>query len=132
MEGVDYFLIRTKHLDTLNYGKYLEPPTDEPNRRCFNFLSKIKEWDFTYKNVTNWGLIGNTQTAAVWFAFKWFAKQTVTVFNADRNMLNWFINLYFNQTTATEPLMNSVNGAYGVFGSASFVEKEVFLYKNQP
>jgi hypothetical protein len=132
VEGVDYFLIRTKHLDTLNYGKYLEPPTDEPNRRCFNFLSKIKEWDFTYKNVTNWGLIGNTQTAAVWFAFKWFGKQTVTVFNADRNMLNWFINLYFNQTTATEPLMNSVNGAYGVFGSASFVEKEVFLYKNQP
>ncbi len=132
VEGVDFFLIRTRHLDTLNYGKYLEPPTDEANRRCFNFLSKMKEWDFTYKNVTNWGLIGNTQTAAVWFAFKWFGKQTITVFNADRNMLNWFINLFFSQSTATEPLMNSVKGAYGVFGSASFIEKEVFLYKNQP
>ncbi len=132
VEGVNYFLVRTKHLDTLNYGKYLTPATDEPNRRCYNFLSKNKDFDFTYKNVTNWGLIGNTETAAVWFAFKWFGLQTLAMFNPDANMLNWFKNLYFTQSTSTDPLLNSIKGGYGVFGSASIIEKEVFLYKNQP
>lgn len=132
VDGVEFYLVRTKHLDTLNYGKYLNPPTDEPNRRCFNFLSKNEEWDFSYKNVTNWGLIGNTKSAAVWFAFKWFGPQTVAILNPDKNLLDWFKNIYFNQSSATEPILNSVKGAYGVFGSASMVEKEIFLVKNQP
>jgi hypothetical protein len=132
VEGVNNFLVRTKNLDTLNYGKYLTPATDEPNRRCYNFLSKNADFDFMYKNVTNWGLIANTETAAVWFAFKWFGRQTIAMFNPDPNMLNWFMNVFFTHSTQTDPLLNSIKGGYGVFGSASIIEKEIFLYKNQP
>jgi hypothetical protein len=128
---VDFYLIRVLCKDTLEYGKYLPTPVDEPNRRCYNLFSENKDADYNYKNKTGWGLIANSKTPTVWMAFKWFGKHDVTVYNPDENMLKWFINLYFSGSSETNKNLNSVKGGYGVFGSASTLTKEVFMYKNQ-
>ena len=132
VEGTSFFLIRTLCQDTLNYGKYLPVPTNEANRRCYNLFSKNENAEPMYKNPTNWGLIANNKTATVWLAFRWFGLHDVSVFNPDPNMLNWFINIYFTGSSETNPLLNSVKGGFGVFGSASVLSYESFLYKNQP
>lgn len=132
----DYYFIRVMNLDTTDYGKYLAPPVpDDKNRRCYNIIS-VHDDDNTkvyYKNVTTWNLIGNNSTPTVWMAFKWFGKHNISTYAPDDNMLNWFKNIYFTGSTENDPLLSSVKGenAYGVFGSAAVIEKEVFLFKNQ-
>ena len=37
--GIDFYIGNIKCLDTLNYGKYLTPATEEMNRRCYNFTT---------------------------------------------------------------------------------------------
>lgn len=126
---VNFYFVRVACLDTLEYGIYLEPPTDEKNRRCFNVFNDQEQM---YKNVTMWGFVGNTKSPAVWMSFKWFGKHSLDIVVPDNNMLNWFMNLYFSGSSYHEPNFNSVNGAEGVFGSAFILKSEVFLHKNQP
>jgi hypothetical protein len=132
----DYYFIRVMNLDTNEYGKYLAPPIpNELNRRCYNIFSGNNEDNAKayYKNVTTWNLIGNNSTPTVWIAFKWFGKHLISTYSPDDNLLNWFKNIYFTGSSENDPLLSTVKGenAYGVFGSAAVIEKEVFLYKNQ-
>ncbi|MGE5480175.1 MAG: DUF4249 family protein [Chloroflexota bacterium] len=129
-KGIDFYLISVECLDTLNYGKYLPAPTNEMNRRCYNFNINGEEEMYRYK--TTWGFISNSKSPTVWTAFKWFGPQRVTVYAADYNMCQWFVNMYFTGSTATHEKTNSVTGGVGVFGSAALATKDVFLYKNQP
>lgn len=132
VQGNNFYLIRVTCLDTLNYGKYLTPSSNELNARCYNIMSNMiddKENPY-YKEKTGWGLIANTSSATVWLTFKWFGKQEVTVLAPDQNMINWFINLKFSNSSQTGENLNSVTNAFGVFGSASTDSKEVFMYKN--
>lgn len=126
-----FFLLRVTCIDTLEYGKYLTNPTTEMNRRAYNINNKINE-ETNYKNITSWAFIANTKTPTVWNAFKWFGKQEVAILCPDFNMINWFVNVHFTNSSYTTELLNSVKGANGVFGSASIIEKEFFLIKNQP
>jgi len=129
---VSFYLIKILAKDTSDYGRYLEPPTNELNRRTYNFMSNIEETGIFYKNPSSWNLIANNKTPTVWLAFRWFGLHEVEVYNPDPNMLNWFINIFFTASSENNELLNSVNGGLGVFGSASIVKKEVFLLKNQP
>ncbi len=130
--GVHHYLIRTLARDTVDYGRYLNPPVNEQNRRTYNVVSNAANDGGWYRNRTNWALIANSSTPTVWLAFKWFGYHDVSVYNPDPNMLNWFVNIHFTGTSENNPLLNSVKGGYGVFGSASVISKEIFLYKNQP
>ncbi len=126
-----FYFVRIECLDTLNYGKYLPEPTDEMNRRAHNILQKMDDGTY-YKNLTGWGFIANTNTPTVWSGFKWFGKHKLAIYCPDANMLSWFVNLFFLGTSLNVEHTNSIIGGYGVFGSASKVEKEAFMYKNQP
>ena len=124
--GISFFILNLKCLDTLEYGKYLVPQTDEKNRR----IEKPWNEDWMFKETTNLGLIPNTKTPVVWMSFKWYGKHDVSIFAPDTNYLKWFIqNTIKNQY---DPLLSNMKNAMGVFGSASAARDTFFLVKNQP
>lgn len=126
--NIFFHLIRIRCLDTLNYGKYLNPPTDELNRRI------TRPWERNvrfYNDVTRWvGPLPASESPVVWTALKWYGLNEITIYAPDYNFLRWFIH---NQRRSQyEPLLSSVDGAMGVFGSASSIKKVAFIVKNQP
>ncbi len=127
-DGQYFYLIRVKCLDTLEYGIYLTPPTEEKNRRIY------RPWEENvpfYNDVTRWGgPIPNTESNVVWNAIKWYGLNEVSVIAPDPNFLAWFIN-YQRSGKYESVLNNSVQGALGVFGSASVLSKNTFVFKNQ-
>lgn len=130
--GISEYLLRVSTLDTLGYGKYLTPPTEEKNRRIYRFWEKNAP---KYDDVTRWGFIPATDIPGSWAAFKWFGRQEVTIFAADQNFVKWFKMVRFGGGSPTyNNLLGSISGddAIGVFGSASMVSDTTFLLKNQP
>lgn len=125
--GIFFYIISLRCLDTLNYGKYLAPETEELNRRAFNPF--YRENDKIYRELSTINFVANYKTPVVWMAFKWFGRHEVSAYAPDANYLKWFKNQLFSQYN--DPLMSSVTNAIGVFGSASVVRKESFLIKNQ-
>jgi len=121
-----FYMISVKCLDTLNYGKYLTPPTDELNRRITRRFSN----DLRYREITNWSFIPNNKTPVLWYYFKWYGMQEVTIWNPDKNFLNWGLQYFVN--ASYDPRLNSIKGGIGVFGSASVIRDTTFLVKNQP
>lgn len=129
--GIEEYLLRIRALDTLGYGKYLTPPTEEKNRRVYRFWEKDAP---DYNDVTRWGFIPATDIPGSWAAFKWFGLQEVTVFAADNNLVNWFKLTKFGSSPTYNSLLGSVQGddAIGVFASASTASDTTFVIKNQP
>lgn len=128
VQGTIVYFIRVKSLDTLEYGKYLFPPTDEKNRRI------VRPWErgnsAEYNEITRWGFIPNTETPVVWNAIKWYGLNEVSILAPDYNFLRWF--LQYQRKGQIDPLLGSVNGAIGVFGSYSEIRTTTFVVKNQP
>lgn len=127
--GVSEYLISVRSLDTLGYGTYLNPPTDERNRRIERFFEKNSP---KYDDVARIGFIQATGTPISWFAFKWFGRQEVTVFASDAAFVNWYKMTSWQNPASYEPLLGSVKGGLGVVASASVVRADVFILKNQP
>ncbi|TAL70585.1 MAG: DUF4249 family protein [Bacteroidetes bacterium] len=124
--GITFFILNLKCLDTIEYGKYLIPQTDEKNRR----IERPWNEDWMFKEQSNTAPIPNTKTPVVWMSFKWFGLHDVSVFAPDSNYLKWFLqNTIKNQY---DPLLGSVKNAIGVFGSCSAARDTFFLKKNQP
>ncbi len=122
-----YYVIMIKCLDTLNYGKYLQPPTEEMNRRIVFF----RENERRYKDVTSVSFIPTDKTRFLWNFFKWYGLQEITIFNPDLNFLEW--NLQYAVSAAYDSRLGSIKGdGIGVFGSASVIRDTLFLVKNQP
>lgn len=126
--GITEYLISVKALDTLGYGEYLTPATEEQNRRIERFFEDNAP---RYNDIIRWGFLQNTQVNVVWVAFKWFGLHDVTVYAPDAAMLEWFKQLQFGGNQYQE-LLGNVDGGIGVFGSASTAGKTVFMLKNQP
>lgn len=126
VEGNPFFLISIMSLDTLEYGKYLDPPTEEMNRR----IERPFHDDDFYREISQWGLIPNTKTSVVWSAFKWYGLQQVAIYVPDGNFFKWFLQHVILQEY--DDLMGSVEGGFGVFGSASVIRDTTFLIKNLP
>jgi hypothetical protein len=125
--GFNFYHIVIRCIDTLNYGKYLEPPTEELNRR----ISLWRDQDFFFRNTTNHGLVPLNEGSIIWTTFKWYGMQEVTIYNPDFNWFRW-LGQYFQ--TEYNDILSSVEGrnARGVFGSASAIKDTSFLLKNQP
>ncbi len=127
-QGVPEYLISVTSLDTLEYGRYLTPPTGEMNRRIERFFEQDAP---RYNDKTRWGFLQNTQVPVFWFAFKWFGVHDVTVYAPDQNMIRWFKQTRFG-SNEYDPLYGSIDGGLGAFGSASVLSRETFVLKNQP
>ncbi len=130
VKNILYYLVVSKCLDTLEYGKYLYPPTNEKNRRIFNPFDDERRRTRDYYDLSNWDAIPNTEYPLIWLLFKWFGKHKIVIFAPDFNFLLWALQQF--RGNQINPLLSSVEGGIGVFGSASKIEKEIFLFKNQP
>lgn len=128
IDGVAEYLIEVQAIDTIGYGSYFEPPTSEENRRIYRFFEEDSP---RYDDVVRWGFVQNTQVTVVWFAFKWFGLNRVTIYAPDPSLIEWFKQVRFGGNQL-DPLLSNVDGGIGVFGSASRVSQEVFVLKNQP
>lgn len=124
--GFEFFMITIKCLDTLNYGKYLEPPTDEQNRRVYRPFGRQTG---VIDPITIFP-IPATETPIVWNAFRFFGSHRITIYVPDFNFLRWFLQA--QGKGEADPLLTSVEGAIGYFGSASAIRYDFFLLKNQP
>lgn len=122
-----YYLLSVICLDTLNYGTYQNPPTNELNRR----IERSFRSENFFKEIGFFTLIPNTKSSVVWSAFKWYGKHEVAISSIDWNMTRWFLQVQASREYS--PLLGSVSGdAIGVFGSAAATRDTFFLVKNQP
>ena len=124
-----YYLIRVACLDTVNYGKYISPPTADSNRRVYKPYGNPKKP--SYKRTQIWGFLPANETPVVWTFFKWYGKQRISILTPDFNMLKW--SLQYFQTGQYDPLLGNIEGdGIGIFGSASEIDADMFLYWPNP
>ena len=123
-----FFFIFYTPLDTLNYGKYLDPATNELNRRTYH--NNAHEDDKYEKENTFSHPVANRETSIVWSIFKFFGKYKISVYSPDANMFKKFIQM--GESSEYNPLLATVKGAQGYFGSASVIRDTAFVLKNQP
>lgn len=121
-----FYIISIKNLDTLEYGKYLDPPTQEKNRRTFRLNAR----ETRYYDLTSWAFIANNETSVVWSVFKWFGLHETAVYVPDWNFTRWYLQVFAKGQY--DPLLGSIKGGIGTFASASVIRDTVFLLKNQP
>jgi len=126
--GVSEYLISLECLDTLEYGKYLTPPTNEKNRRMKRFFDQ--EDSPQYLETTQYGFLQATYAPFVWNAFRWYGRTQLTAIAPDYNFVKWFKSRWTGNQY--DPNLGSVKGGVGVFASASIATQEVFVLKNQP
>ncbi len=129
MSGVTDYMFSTECLDTLEYGKYLRPPTSEKNRRIVRFFeASLPRFNETVRS----GIRAVTLTPVIWTAFKWFGVHELRIYAPDIHWANWFRQTNLGQNPRFNYRLGSIEGGLGVFGSASFARHRTFLYKNQP
>lgn len=127
--SITEYIIAVRCLDTLEYGRYLDPPTAERNRRIERFWNQNAPF---YDDVSRIAFLQETSVPVSWFAFKWFGRQEVSVYASDAAFVNWYKMTHFQNPPTYQPLLGNVEGGLGVVASASAVRKEIFVLKNQP
>ncbi|MDQ1267149.1 MAG: hypothetical protein QG635_2303 [Bacteroidota bacterium] len=124
--GIEYFVMSVRCLDTLEYGKYLIPSTDELNRRIGKPFSR----DAAYYEISNWTVLPASRVPIFWSAFKWYGLHEFNVYVPDGNFLEWFIQ--YIARGQYDYRLASIKGAKGAFGSAAPIRDTAFVVKNQP
>jgi hypothetical protein len=132
------YLVRVMVLDTVDYGRYLAPPTAETNARTGGSSSgggpgsggRSEKGTVNY-SVTRWTFVAQDRYQIPWTAFSWYGQHEIAVFAADRWFLEWFKSVQFSRLSPEyDPQESNIVGGLGVFGSAALVRKELFLLKN--
>lgn len=123
------YIVRVRCLDTAAYGAYLTPPTAEANGRTNNLSMYETAERKTFYSTTRWGFLQATVTPTVWTAFRWYGRNAVAILSPDRCFIDWFKLTRWSGNPQYNRTYSNINGGTGVFGSASLVEKEVFLRK---
>jgi hypothetical protein len=125
-KDIQYYLLRIKPLDTLNYGKYLSPSTLDSNERILNNFNKNNKNYF--REITSWAFLPTTETPIVISTFKWYGYQEVTIFASDENYTKWALQLF--ASSSLNPQLTTIEGgAFGCFGSASIIKDTSFVLK---
>jgi len=122
------YILRTKCLDTMQYGKYINGDTTEKNRRCYRPHPNMASPNYT--ELTAWGIIPNYETGILWTGFKWYGLYDITVQSPDLAYLQWMVQ-YMRQSQYN-PLLGNIKNGIGTFSSASQISKTVFIKKNIP
>ena len=130
-DKANFYLIGISCLDTNGYGEYLNPQTNEKNRRIERpFRNDRSYWELTSFVPIPAGTDTSTSTPIVWSVFKFFGKHQVSIFVPDFNFLRWFAQA--QARGQVEPILQSINNGFGYFGSASVIRDTSVLLKNQP
>ncbi len=125
--GFNWYFVRVKCLDTLEYGKYLGG-SNEKNRRTYKPFATQSRY---YNDPVVWaGPLGNNKTPFIWNILKWYGLHEFAVYKPDSNFGKWFLQVQRGGTYDTR--LSNLKGAMGVFGSASVLYDSTFILKNQP
>ena len=125
------YIIRVTVLDTLGYGEYLIPPTQEINERTNNIPFE-DPGDPQFYTKIRWGFTQVSQAPTVWAAFRWYGRNEVAILAADKALLDWFkATQWGGRSVEFREQYSNVRGGIGVLGSASVVSKDVFVLKRQ-
>ncbi|MCE5304372.1 hypothetical protein LLG34_01535 [bacterium] len=82
-----------------------------------------------YRDLSYWVIVPSSKVPVVWTVFKWYGLHEVSVYAPDFNFLRWMVQ---TMTGEINPLLSSVKGAFGYFGSASVIRDTSVILKNQP
>lgn len=125
------YIVRVRVLDTLGYGKYLDPPTVETNERTNNIPFEEPD-DPTFYTFTRWGFVQTSQAPTVWAAFRWFGLNEVAILAPDKPLLDWFKSTQWGgRSVEYRAEYSNVEGGVGIFASASIVRQNVFVLKRK-
>ncbi len=124
------YIISVSCVDSLEYGRYLTPATEEKNRRTSSVINQNARR--RYNETTRWAFVQTSKLPLVWFAYKWYGLHDLTVYAPDPNMVEWFKQTRFGPNEFNALLSTVEGDGIGVFGSASVVGQRQFLLKNQP
>lgn len=125
------YIVRVRVLDTLGYGRYLDPPVVEKNERTNNIPFEEPD-DPTFYTFTRWGFVQTSRAPTVWAAFRWFGLNEVAILAPDKPMLDWFKSTQWGgRSVVYRPEYSNVEGGVGIFASASIVRQNVFVLKNK-
>lgn len=127
--GIQRYIIGVRCLDTLQYGIYLDPPTDELNRRVRE--SDFEEGTRIANEPTRYGFSLSSNTPVVWLAFKWFGKQELSVYAGDEAFQEWFTLVAFGQRSQYDYTLSNVHGGLGVFAGAARIKAPIFMVKDK-
>jgi hypothetical protein len=125
VKGVDFYYLNMVCADTLNYGSYLNPATNEKNEKVDNYLK-----DDDLKELSINPIYSNNRAVIPWNFFLWYGKQVFTVYAMDKNMEKWYWQSF--QTKSIKNAYNTIQNGYGCFGSASIARDTFVLLKGNP
>lgn len=117
------YIIRQRTLDTINYGIYLNPPTDEQN-------SVVPDRRFG-RSLTRWSLAPATNMILPFSVFRWHGPHEISIYAPEENLLDWFRLTRLQQQVGYDPILANMEGGLGSFGSAAMVRTYVFVRKSQ-
>ncbi len=123
------YIIRATVLDTLGYGEYLTPATEEINARTNNIPFEEPD-DANFYTSTRWGFVQTSQAPTVWAAFRWYGRNEIAILAPDKALLDWFkATQWGGRSVEYRPEYSNVQGGVGVFGSASIITQDLLLLK---
>ena len=124
--GNAFYFANITCLDTLEYGKYLSPSTDELNRRTY--APNRRERSYLELSVNAFVL--SNRVPIPWRAFRWFGHHEIKIYVPDVNYEIWL--MYVIMAGNLNEKAYTVKGCAGFFGSAFAIKDDFVLLKNQP
>ncbi|MCL2040140.1 MAG: hypothetical protein FWG85_06900 [Bacteroidetes bacterium] len=123
------FIYSVTCLDTMNYGKYLDIPTGELNRRIRIRNHNHNDETPRPAEVTINSVTILPKSILNWNFCRWFGPHSLKIYVPDKNYEQWF--MYYLMLPNFHINSYSVEGAIGYFGSAAMIEDTFFLKKNK-
>jgi len=129
--NTELYIIALTCLDTLNYGSYLTPPTNDTNHRTVRPNSDFFDRSGTLieNERTTLGATPFTTSQTVWGIFRWYGMHELRIYVPDRAFLEWFYLVGGGRRSSYDYRLGNITGGLGVWGSGSLVKSNSFLLK---
>lgn len=132
--NTELYIIGLTCLDTLGYGQYLDPQTDDTNVRTVRPKPDFFDRSGTLiaNERTTLGATPFTTSQTVWGVFRWYGQHELRVYAPDKAFLEWFYLVGGGRRSSYDYRLGNINGGLGVWGSASVIKQRSFLIKYAP
>jgi hypothetical protein len=129
--STELYIISMTCLDTLSYGSYLTPPTQEANDRTIRANPDFFDRSGTLvaNERTTLGATRFAGSQTVWGIFRWYGLHRLRIYVPDRPFLEWYLQVGSGRRSTYDYRLGNVKGGLGVWGSASQIESNILLLK---
>lgn len=129
---VDLYIISLTCLDTMGYGRYLDPPTQDSNRRTVRPNPDFFDQSGTLiaNEPTTLGATRFPTSQTVWGVFRWYGLHELRIYAPDKAFRDWVDLVGSGRRSSYDYRRSNVRGGLGVWGSASLVKARTSLLKH--